>query len=355
NFDSVDKSEKDALIKAKKLGFMYTAELTLFKLPFEEALDVVKSRNAYVNDGYAYISATAMVSIIVYKFQLELAQALATLFVRLSELNEERRLLPLIDNIYNMSLNKKKLLDAASRRPGYHVTPEMLDDLSKQSFPPCMQNIHETLRSNHHLKHFGRLHYGLFLKSIGLSMEDALKFFREEFINKITPERFQRDYSYNIRYNYGKEGKKVDMSAYSCAKIIGGCAPQSSDTHGCPFRHFDIQNLRKMLTRYDISENEIDEIVAIVEEKQYMKACSKYFEAKHKFPLQSDEFIYHPNQFYRESRRLLASGSSPIRDEIKNDENECTPNVAEVPMESTTENAETTSIVDESHIEEMKE
>lgn len=44
-----------------------------------------------------------------------------------------------------------------------------------------MRNLHEVLRKNHHLKYNGRLQYGLFLKGIGLSLEDALRFWRDEF------------------------------------------------------------------------------------------------------------------------------------------------------------------------------
>lgn len=53
--------------------------------------------------------------------------------------------------------------------------------LSKQSYPLCMRHLHETLRSTHHLKHGGRIQYGLFIKGIGLSLENSLKFWREEF------------------------------------------------------------------------------------------------------------------------------------------------------------------------------
>lgn len=53
--------------------------------------------------------------------------------------------------------------------------------LSKQSFPPCMQNLHQAMKRDHHLKHGGRMQYGLFLKGIGLSLEEALRFWRIEF------------------------------------------------------------------------------------------------------------------------------------------------------------------------------
>lgn len=44
-----------------------------------------------------------------------------------------------------------------------------------------MRNLHEVLRKNHHLKYNGRLQYGLFLKGIGLSLDDAMRFWRDEF------------------------------------------------------------------------------------------------------------------------------------------------------------------------------
>ena len=57
--------------------------------------------------------------------------------------------------------------------------------LSRESFPPCMRHLHESLRRDHHLKHFARLQYGLFLKNIGLTLEQALAFWRAEFTKKM--------------------------------------------------------------------------------------------------------------------------------------------------------------------------
>jgi DNA primase large subunit len=33
-------------------------------------------------------------------------------------------------------------------------------------------------------------------------------------------DKFNKEYAYNIRYNYGQEGKRQDWSEWNCVKII---------------------------------------------------------------------------------------------------------------------------------------
>ena len=55
------------------------------------------------------------------------------------------------------------------------VTPEMIKPLSEKAFPLCMKSMQCALTDTHHLKYKARLQYGLFLKGIGLSMDDAIR------------------------------------------------------------------------------------------------------------------------------------------------------------------------------------
>lgn len=47
---------------------------------------------------------------------------------------------------------------------GEFVRADMIDELAEKHWPMCMRHLHDCLRKDRHLKHYGRLQYGLFLK-----------------------------------------------------------------------------------------------------------------------------------------------------------------------------------------------
>ncbi|KAJ6219999.1 hypothetical protein RDWZM_005811 [Blomia tropicalis] len=284
-----------------------------FKLKFEEAIDLVRNRKVFLNNGFAYVSASEMLTVLCNEFRTNLSRELSQMYSDFNSLNEER-LIKQLETLHNQffSNSRKNNNMNSDQNDRNRIYPNEINDLAKEVFPPCMRSIHDTLRRDHHLKHYGRLHYGLFLKSAGLKMEDSIEFFRSE-MSIHNPEKFQKEYSYAIRYIYGREGKRVQLSAYSCQKIINGCAPGPSDTHGCPFKHFDTKHLKAMLVRYGISDEEqISEIVQLVtKEGNATGACAKYFSIKHRV---TEDFstIYHPNQFLTEARKVLLTPAPTI-------------------------------------------
>jgi DNA primase large subunit len=52
-----------------------------------------------------------------------------------------------------------------------------------------MRTMQEALQAKHHLKHGARLQYGLFLKGIGLTLEEAMLFWRSEFSKAMSTDK----------------------------------------------------------------------------------------------------------------------------------------------------------------------
>ena len=47
---------------------------------------------------------------------------------------------------------------------------------------------------------------------LGLSLEEAIVFWRKSF-DRITDDKFNKAYRYNIRHSYGQEGKRANYPA----------------------------------------------------------------------------------------------------------------------------------------------
>ncbi len=84
----------------------------------------------------------------------------------LPRLDEDTRLVPILDNLSQGFLAgiSAEWTSAADAGNAENIKAEQIDSLAKKHFPLCMRTLHENLLRDHHLKHFGRLQYGLFLK-----------------------------------------------------------------------------------------------------------------------------------------------------------------------------------------------
>uniref|UniRef100_A0ABI7X284 DNA primase large subunit n=1 Tax=Felis catus TaxID=9685 RepID=A0ABI7X284_FELCA len=283
---------------------------SVYKIPFADALDLFRGRKVYLEDGFAYVPLKDIVAIVLNEFRAKLSKALALTARSLPAVQSDERLQPLLNHLSHSYTGQ----DYSTQGNAGKISLDQIDSLSTKSFPPCMRQLHKALRENHHLRHGGRMQYGLFLKGIGLTLEQALQFWKQEFIRgKMDPDKFDKGYSYNIRHSFGKEGKRTDYTPFSCMKIILTNPPGQGDYHGCPFRHSDPELLKQKLQSYKISPDGISQILDLVKGTHYQVACQKYFEMTHNVD-DCGFSLSHPNQFFFESQRIL-TGSKDIRKE----------------------------------------
>lgn len=244
-YTNITEDEKNEVIQHLRDSTPYSNvdNMKFYKVKFYEVLDLVKSRRVYLDGGYAYIPHRDFISVLSAQYRTHLKQSLAVSCHHLSEIEQDERLVHLLKGLHQ-SYSGNDYCDTKAMVPIEH-----LDSLSVKSFPLCMRQLHEQLRTAHHLKHGGRLQYGLFLKGIGVTLEDSLRFWREEFTKIMDLDKFEKQYAYNVRYNYGKEGSKRNYSPFSCLKIIN-IPVGPGDCHGCPYRHCDAANLKNRLQGY---------------------------------------------------------------------------------------------------------
>ncbi|KAK7874135.1 hypothetical protein R5R35_004678 [Gryllus longicercus] len=314
HYSPITDEEKSSVLKgllSSTAGATHAGVETIdfYKVPFTDVLDLITTRKVYLSRGYAYIPSRDLLSVISSIFRSNLLRNLQITASSIVDLEEDERLKPLL-NLHQLDFAETYDYKKAEGV----VSPEDLDPLSRVSFPPCMRQLHESIRKTHHAKHGTRMQYGLFLKSIGLGLDDAVRFWRDEFTKTMTPEKFQSHYLYNIRHNYGQEGKRTAYSAFSCMKILSGSVG-AGDCHGCPFKHNSQPLLKQQLENYGIPLLGIQSIMDFVSQQQYQLACTKYFEITH--PSATVEVIYHPNQFFEMSRKIHTGVDVPSRKDFE--------------------------------------
>ncbi|KAI0647160.1 DNA primase large subunit [Trametes meyenii] len=288
---------------------------TYYKVKWTRVPDLVEKRKVVLKGGMAYVPSSEQLHLVLQEFQTRLEKELEMTAKALPRLDEDTRLVPILDNLSKGFLaGVSSEWSNASGAAGDALTADMIDEMAFKHFPACMRNLHMCLRRDKHLKHFGRLQYGLFLKILGLSIEEALVFWRKSF-SKIQDDKFNKEYRYNIRHSYGLEGKRANYAAKSCQQILMADQPGPGDSHGCPYRHFSGDNLQSaLLTMYGeqgLSSGDMPEIMATVKAGHYHIACTRVFEITHAQQgvkkgegVGGGESVTHPNQYAARSLEL---------------------------------------------------
>ncbi|KAJ4145893.1 hypothetical protein LMH87_004724 [Akanthomyces muscarius] len=295
-----------------------------FRVDWERVPDLVESRRVFLKAGKAFVPVREQASMVVAEFSSRLEKQLALTARALPRLDEDDRLTPILNHLSKNFITPDSAYMSNTAAPdGAVISAANIDSLS-QHFPACMSHLHRSLRRDAHLKHYGRLQYTLFLKGIGLNLEEALAFWRSSF-HKITDDTFNKDYRYNVRHAYGDVGGDSNRrgggySSFSCQKILTEHPPGAGDAHGCPYRHFNLENLTALVQSMGVADRGV--LQGVKEDKdtqKYHMACNRVFEHLHKQEIKKAkdegimtsnqlETIVHPNEYFKRSYLLKNLG-----------------------------------------------
>ncbi|BGP42092.1 DNA primase subunit pri2 [Rhodotorula kratochvilovae] len=302
---------------------------SFFKVEWTKVTDLVGQRRVLLKGGKAYVPSSQEYSLVAAEFASRLARGLELTAKALPRLDEDTRLVPILSHL-SMGFMAGITSDYSftSTADGEAITAEMVPELAVQSFPLCMRNMQDTLKASKHLKHEGRQQYSLFLKGIGLSVEEAIAFWRKSF-STITDDKFNKEYRYNIRHNYGLEGSRKNYTPKSCTAIITGPMPGPNQAHGCPFRHHSDAALTSLLHATlggAMASSDLKEILAATKSGHYHVACTRVFELQHaKLPgggsvpkgegLGGGDSVDHPNRYFDASRKVIREAKDAVKKE----------------------------------------
>ena len=315
--DAEKASLAESLASASGQTTASSADVSYFKVPWTKVPDLVSQRRVFLKAGMAYVPSSEQLSLLSAEFSKRLMAALELTARALPRLDEDDRIVPILNHLSRGFVAPEYVSSGDGNGNGERVTAAQVPSLVKH-FPLCMRHLHDGLTHMHHLKHFGRLQYGTFLKGIGLDVEEALVFWRTNF-TAVTDDKFNKEYRYNIRHTYGLEGNRKNYKPMSCQQILTGPNPGSGDCHGCPYKHFSQEALAASLDRMGVTDGKVQkEVHEAVKHKHFHVACTRVFEATHPSSGVSSsagdgtggadrrlqESISHPNMYFERSLAL---------------------------------------------------
>ena len=230
---------------------------------------LISRRIGYLYRGWIILPLDILKLELKRKFQKKLESKVNMLKRRLRATDERYDLFTSLSKIILDYWRSKKVATSTSFE-GLSFKGGKLYEL-EHLFPPCMRILLLRLKTTGYLNHGERLQLGLFLKRLGMSLEEQLQFWYQIAVDNVglSWEEFDKKAGYIIRHIYGKVGSMKDYEVPKCETII--------TKYFCPFEALNIDELTNTIkVLWGISNRELNQIIKLVREQKYQLACSAF-------------------------------------------------------------------------------
>lgn len=268
-------------------------------LHFKMCLPFIAKRLVELQNGIAYIPCGRWKQFLTILFCSNLNERLSK--TNLTSLEIDPRISELVLKV------RREISPIINNNNGSNVLLSKNVDGASLLFPPCMLNLHQQLCKRHRLSHTQRFHYSLFLKDIGMPIDEAIDFWRCEYRQNPNGshscchswEKDEKKYLYGIRHMYGLEGCRKNYASVNCQRIQS--VDSSCSEGGCPFKVFETSRMVQIL---DIPANDplMSQINELKLKHQYASACILYLQNKYldtsNCDIQNASFNFTPVKYY---------------------------------------------------------
>ena len=200
-----------------------------------------------------------------------------------------------------------KVTPSHSRKPSKElkrslkVIKEGASGAHAKVFPPCMRDVMDELHVKKHLRHFKRYELNLFLKGIGLPLEEIFKVWRSAVFPHGAMANYQNEHTYQLRHTFGLEGQMKEKFEHDCEKLIG-VSRMEPHAARCPFamplNQYRALNANEHRWKREVSIDANREIEMKVNVGDYKSACESYFSHRHKGEEMFDANVRYPTDFF---------------------------------------------------------
>jgi DNA primase large subunit len=281
------------------------------KVPFKFCARLLEKYEVKLENGYAIVTPDNVL-IVIQDIYSEILHAHNTNVKKLYKqiIKADERFAMLLQLLKEFHKNTDYSYKPQKHQNTAKVDARNIDFHAKEHFPMCMQEIYGGLKKKHQLKHWGRLQLGLFLKGVGMTLNENIALFSTELAKVADGNKKQSEYKYYIEHMYGKKGKKTDYTPWSCNKIAEKAIPSGNDIYGCPFKYYSDANLKNALVLRNLNEAQIEDVIS-ARKDGFNMGCRKVFEYTHNIQKVRNSIGKHPNGYFLSSHYAKSKNKTP--------------------------------------------